>query len=967
MDHGRERFWQERWRAAGLATARRDPAREKFFALVAYPGSSGFLHVGHLRGPVLTDALHRYHRMLGHSVFFPTGTHASGLPAVTFAQKVQNRDPDVLAQLELRGIGAEERTRLESPENAARFLGQDYLKVFRRLGLLLDESAYLTTIDDDYQAFIRWQFHRLADRGAFRQGPHFAAACPVCGPVSVDPSETDLSSGGDAETQIYTLLSFPLEDGRILLAATLRPETVYGVTNVWIPAAAPLVVWHHGDRSYLVTRSGADRLIDHHGGKLGREVDGASVAGGVVSVPLVGGKVPVFRSELVDPAVGTGIVMSVPGHAPADWLGVDALPPADRARLGEPPVIVEFPSLAELPASERALLAGEGPPAARALQATGARTLSDRDPLEEATQRLYRLEFLRGRMRSDLLDGVFVPAARDRVARSLSEAGGVGELRCFSKPVVCRNGHIVGIRRIPDQWFLRYGEDAWKESTRAAIARMQIFPAEYAAELPSILDWYDDRPCTRQGRWLGTPFPQDPSWIIEPIADSTFYPAYFVVRRYLADGRLRLEGLTDAFFDRVFLGEGPGEPTIPGALQAEIAAEFRYWYPLDLNVGGKEHKRVHFPVFVYTHAKLLPPELQPRGIFVHWWLTDKGGAKVSKKSLGKGGSIPSMDGALDSWGADALRLFYALASSSQQDIEWDPELVRASAERIAEIQKLVEGALAEAGGGSPELDAWLGSRARALVSDVRTGLAALSLREAAELVYVGAPTTVRRYLARGGAPGPALHRFADAWIRLMNPVTPHLSEELGAGRFSGLVSQQPFPSPDEFAAAPAAEAAEQYLEGVEEDLRGVMKPAQARGELPTAVSFFVAAAWKRPIEMWMREIESRTPGGPPPIREIVERARSHPELSAYVPVVAAYVGRVFPLIRKERVSGPEVDEASVLTSAEGYLARRFGFERVMVVPESEAEGHDPKGRRERARPGRPAFFLSATRAPASGS
>ena len=100
MDAGRALHWQDAWDSAGLAVGRRVPGREKFFALVAYPGTSGFLHVGHLRGLCAADAIHRYHRMRGHVVLFPFGVHASGLPAVAFAQKVKDRDPLTIGQLE---------------------------------------------------------------------------------------------------------------------------------------------------------------------------------------------------------------------------------------------------------------------------------------------------------------------------------------------------------------------------------------------------------------------------------------------------------------------------------------------------------------------------------------------------------------------------------------------------------------------------------------------------------------------------------------------------------------------------------------------------------------------------------------------------------------------------------------------------------------------------------------------------
>src|SRR4029077_19422219 len=118
--------------------------------------------------------------------------------------------------------------------------------------------------------------------------------------------------------------------------------------------------------------------------------------------------------------------------------------------------------------------------------------------------------------------------------------------------------------------------------------------------------------------------------------------------------------------------------------------------------------------------------------------------------------------------------------------------------------------------------------------------------------YVDAPSTYRRFLARGGSPGPASRTFAEAWIRLLNPITPHLSEELGAGRFEGLVSAGRFPDADAFRPSERVEASEHFLERVEEALRDVLKPAAARGESRWGVALFVAAGWKRTIEEWMR-------------------------------------------------------------------------------------------------------------------
>ncbi|MGI0070761.1 MAG: class I tRNA ligase family protein [Thermoplasmata archaeon] len=957
MDPAAATRWQEAWARAGIASGRRDAGRRKFYALVAYPGASGFLHVGHLRALAYADALHRFHRALGESVLFPFGLHASGLPAVTWAQRVREREPAVVALLEAAGVPPAVWAALEEPEGAARFLGDEYRRALRRIGALVDEGTYLTTEDDDYHRFVQWQLRRLHDVGLVVQGTYFASVCPVCGPVAVDPSETDLSSGGAAEIVRYATVPFHLEDGRILLAATLRPETVYGVSNLWLAPQEELVVWHHGPQEFLVARSGAERLVEQHGGHVGHAVRAGDLLGKTVRVPLVGASVPIVGSGLVDPEIGTGVVMSVPAHSPADAAALADLGEAGRTSIGPPRVLIEIGRESALSATEEALIDGAGTPAERALRATGAKGLADRSSVESATERLYRLEFARGRMTVDGLEGVPVRDARERVVKELAPTGESFELQEFSIPVVCRNGHRVTIRRVSDQWFLRYSDAKWKARTLDLAHGLSTWPAQYGRELPGILEWFGDRPCARKGRWLGTRLPFDPTWIIEPIADSTFYMAYYVVRRFVSSGRLGVEHLTDAFFDYVFLGRGGGEPTVEPGLLREVREEFLYWYPLDINMGGHEHKSVHFPVFLYAHAILLPPELQPRGIYVNGWITGPSGTKLSKKEVSlTGGRFPPIDRALERWGPDPLRLYYASAAEPTADVEWSSEAVDAARQRLDDIERLVRERRGE-GRGPPELDAWLLSRMHRLVTAVRTGFAAAEIRPVAEAVYVQLPALLRRYYARGGSADATTDRVGAAWIALMAPITPHLAEELGEGRKAELVATWPFPSPEEFPLSEEAEAREEYLAGVEDDLRAVLRPAREHAEAaPDEVVFFLAAPWKATVEGWMREAVSR--GETPSVRAIMERVSVHAELAAERAEVPRYVQRVGPLLRSEAPPvGPTVDEAATLRAAEGYLTRRFGFGAVRVVPESEGEPLDPMRRRDRSRPGKPAFYL----------
>jgi leucyl-tRNA synthetase len=966
----REAAWQARWKETGVAEARRIPGHPKYFLVFAYPGTSGFMHVGHMRGYALADVAARYRRMTGAQVFFPAGIHASGLPAVTFASQVARRDPSTLEGLHQWGVSEERLPELEDPEKAARFLGETYRRVWERFGLLLEPRAYLTTVDPDYQQFIRWQFARLHRLGLLVQKPYFASFCPRHGPVSVDSSETDISRGGNAETVTYVTVAFPLEDGRSLLTATLRPETVYGVTNLWVPSEGSLQEWRFEDRTYLASPSGVSKLIDQVGGERGETLPTSTLIGREVRVPLTSRSVPIDPSPLVDPAVGSGVVMSVPAHAPADWVAAEALGGAEGARIQrEAPELLELP-LSQLSPSDRPFFEGPGPPAARIARALGLHDLTDPEKLQEATERTYRCEFGQGRMTVPELSGLSVPAAREKVRERLLTHREAFELREFSEPVVCRCGEEVTIRRIPRQWFLAYGQKPWKAETHALLSRMDVRPPEYAEELKGILDWYDDRPCVRKGRWLGTPFPLEPDWVIEPIADSTLYPAYYVVRRYVSEGRLPTAALTEAFFDHVFLGEGPGEPSLPAALQQEIRDEFLYWYPLDLNVGGKEHKRVHFPVFLFNHASLLPPEVQPRGILVNWWITSAPGKKLSKKEA-KGGAVPSVDEALEGWGADALRLYYAQAATLYQDVLWDPAAPAHSSQRclriLAGLQELTSGA------GSPEpaalragpLERWLSSALHDVIARTTEAYEAHDFRAVAELVTVEVPRILERYRERGGRSAPDLREAARAWTLLLAPLTPHLAEEAFAVHGQGLAALARFPRAEDFPLEKPALLRERHLQELEEDLSALQKAWKGPVE---GLRIFVAAEWKYELEGRIARLgkELSTVDRKELFRRLLEAPEVAPARAAAGPYLAALLPAGRPALPPTEPV-PRAEEISALEEARDYLSRRLGGLPVEVVPEEEGASVDPKRRRERARPGRPALYLWASGPGAGGA
>ena len=89
------------------------------------------------------------------------------------------------------------------------------------------------------------------------------------------------------------------------------------------------------------------------------------------------------------------------------------------------------------------------------------------------------------------------------------------------------------------QWFLKYGEDEWKEKVRAHLSGpgFSAYNPKTQHEFDLILDWLKEWGCTRtQG--LGTVLPWDDKFLIESLSDSTIYMAYYTVAHLLQGGVL---------------------------------------------------------------------------------------------------------------------------------------------------------------------------------------------------------------------------------------------------------------------------------------------------------------------------------------------------------------------------------------------------------------------------------------------
>ena len=83
-----ESKWGARWEQAGTYHFDRASNRESVYAIDTPPPTvSGSLHLGTVFGYIQADAIARFRRMRGYSVFYPMGWDDNGLPT---ERRVQN-------------------------------------------------------------------------------------------------------------------------------------------------------------------------------------------------------------------------------------------------------------------------------------------------------------------------------------------------------------------------------------------------------------------------------------------------------------------------------------------------------------------------------------------------------------------------------------------------------------------------------------------------------------------------------------------------------------------------------------------------------------------------------------------------------------------------------------------------------------------------------------------------------------
>jgi leucyl-tRNA synthetase len=928
-----EQKWQEQWFKEKIYESKKENSK-KFFIHFAYPGVSGYLHVGHMRGFTYCDIIARYKRMSGFDVLFPAGFHASGIPSIGFAKKVERKDQNTIKDLKNYGVSDEMINELSDPAKVVDYFGNVYVEDYwKKFGFLIDYSRIMSTISEGYKKFIQWQFYQLKDKGLLIQKPHFAPFCPNCGPVAVDKSETDILKGGSSEILEFTTIKFKMKDGTILPAATLRPETIFGVTNMWINPNINHVKAEINGEIWILSKEALEKITHQIDDvkPLNETISGKELIGKTCIVPIVDREIPILSGPFADPNVATGIVMSVPAHAPYDWIAL-----IESKSDIEPITIIDVKGFGTNPAKE-------------VCDKLEIKSQTETEKLDLATEEVYKKEFHTGYLNENcgIYAGIKISDIKDTVKNQLIDNNQAVVMREFSEEVICRCSGKVVIKQIPDQWFIKYSDDNLTTASKDHIKDMHIFPQEYKDEIPGVLDWFDDRACIRKGSWLGTDFPFKKGWIVEPISDSTLYPAYYVISKYVNEDKLRTEDMNNEFFNYVFLGKGKCENSI----WKDIKNDFDYWYPVDINLGGKEHKTVHFPVFLMNHVAIMHKEKRPQGIFVHWWVTQKGKEKISKSK----GGVEHINEAATTYGVDAMRLYYAHVGSPFVDIEWNSEAVTKYKNRLTGIFKLIIQINKIKENKDENLDNWLKSSMQRTIKKTIESLKNFDLRIATNEIFFECQKNIQWYIKRGGGNNEILDNFIYNWIILMTPITPHFSEEIWHRKNKSFISNEMYPTYNKNEIFEKEEVGEYLLSKVIDDISEILKVTKIK---PKKILIYTSPSWKQKIYRNAIELSNENKLN---VGTIMKQTMSNPKMKSLGKQISQFVNKLPKEIMKLNENDKrryliDIKEDDYLNKSIKYLKDVFSS-KIEIYNSDEKDVFDPANKIRFAIPLRPAIYI----------
>ena len=336
-----EKQAQDFWESNNSFSVTEDQNKEKFYCLSMFPYPSGFAHMGHVRNYTLGDAISRFQRLLGKNVLQPMGWDAFGLPAENAAIK-----------------------NMVHPSHWTNQNIENMRSQLKKMGFAYDWKRELATCDPEYYKWEQWFFIEMLKKGLAYQDEAEVNWDPVEETVLANEQvedgkgwrsgakierkklkqwflkitdyaeelfeETDKLDGWPEQVKAMQKnwigksegmeFSFEVKKGQDPISVfTTRPDTIMGVTFLAVsgnhPIALNLEEENEGIKTFLkdinsIKLSEADLVKQE---KLGIDT------GLKATHPFSKEQIPIWISNFVLFAYGSGALMGVPGHDERDY------------------------------------------------------------------------------------------------------------------------------------------------------------------------------------------------------------------------------------------------------------------------------------------------------------------------------------------------------------------------------------------------------------------------------------------------------------------------------------------------------------------------------------------------------------------------------------------------------------------------------------------------------------------------
>lgn len=953
-----DRKWQIKWEQEKIFEANPDPNKKKIFITSPYPYPTGLSHIGNGRSFINGDIFARYYRAKGYNVLYPMAFHITGTPVLAISSSIERKDPVIIARMkDYISKHTKDKNKINQivesftdPWNVVNYFSNTMKIDFKSMGMSLDWTREFSTGDEIYNKFIEWQYFHLKDKGYIEKGEYPILYCPQ---DKNAVGEDDISSGDELDLNIneFICIKFPFEDG-FLVTSTLRPETIYGVTNIWIKpdgkyikAVVDSEIWFISEEaSFLLKNQGKNiEFLEYFEGE---EIVGKKARDtyGIKEIPILPG-------NFVDTSTATGIVYSVPAHAPYDYIALLDLQRdkelIQKFNLDEREIELIYPI------NIIRLKEFKDFPAKVYCEKHKVTSQKDSEKLDLATSENYKDEFYNGVLNDKCgkYQGMKVSDAARQVSKDLINENKADKLYVpVTNNLRCKCGTKIIVSILKDQWFLNFQAGDWKKDAFECLNKMTIVPNKYRLTFEYMFNWLKKRPCARK-RGLGTKLPFNRDWIIESLSDSTIYMAFYTISHKIREHHIKPKHLIPDFFDYVFLEKGDVKRLsevikIEEKILKDLQEEFLYWYPVDHRHTAIMHISNHLSFYIFHHVAIFPKKHLPKIITLIEPVIIEG-QKMGKSK----GNIITLADIKRRYSADLFRFYISHGADLNVVFNFRVKEIESIKNHVNKFFTFIADKIIQANSIVAKYEDLKTSYSKVILSKIikkfteaDKALEQFNIRRYLQISFYEIFNLVQGFSRDVDDEGDFLtvtKIIYPDWLKILSLVMPHLCEELWeiAGN-EGFISTEIWSSFKEIYINNDLEIEFKYIVSVIEDILNIKKIM--KNQKSNKIYLYIAPEWKHKVLDVINTKGDHFNGIISELKEVKE-LMSNKQLIPYVK------NQLKDRVWEKKL--PQADEFCLLEQYKSYIEKRVNS---VIIINSE---YDPKQRLIKAIPFKPGIFI----------